>query len=195
MRGRADLDMVRLWLTLLIAASLLTAQTPAESLLTIRRIYVAPLTGGAGADALRELLISSLNNTRLYVLTEDESRADAVLKGAADDAAFTNTFDTDKSLNDRSDGGLYGGGSSSKTKSSGGYGSMSVGEREAHHIKERKHEAYAAVRLCSKNGDVLWSTTQESLGGKFKGASADVATKIARQLTADYQAASHPGAR
>jgi hypothetical protein len=58
---------------------------------------------------------------------------------------------------------------------------------DSHHIKERKHEAYAAVRLCNKDGDVLWSTTQESLGAKFRGASADVAARIAHQLTLDYE--------
>jgi hypothetical protein len=36
---------------------------------------------------------------------------------------------------------------------------------------------------------VLWSTTQESLGAKFRGASADVAGKVTRQLLKDYEAA------
>jgi len=38
------------------------------------------------------------------------------------------------------------------------------------------------VRLVSKDGDVIWSTTQESNGGKFRSAMADVADKIVRQL-------------
>ena len=59
---------------------------------------------------------------------------------------------------------------------------VTVGEQESTRIAERKHEATAAVRLVSKDGDVLWSTTQESLGAKFRGASADVADKITRQL-------------
>jgi hypothetical protein len=33
---------------------------------------------------------------------------------------------------------------------------------------------------------VIWSTTQESSGAKFRGASADVADKITKQLEADY---------
>jgi hypothetical protein len=33
---------------------------------------------------------------------------------------------------------------------------------------------------------VIWSTTQESLGGKFRGASADVAGKVTRQLAEDF---------
>jgi hypothetical protein len=64
-----------------------------------------------------------------------------------------------------------------------------VGEQESTRIAERKHEATASVRLVSKDGDVLWSTTQESLGAKFRGASADVADKVTRQLLKDYDAA------
>ena len=45
------------------------------------------------------------------------------------------------------------------------------------------------MRLVSKGGDIIWSATAESLGGKFLGASADVADKIAKRLVADYRAA------
>jgi len=38
------------------------------------------------------------------------------------------------------------------------------------------------VRLVNLDGDVIWSTTQESNGAKFRGAMADVADKIARKL-------------
>lgn len=64
-----------------------------------------------------------------------------------------------------------------------------MGDQESTRIAERKHEATAAVRLVSKEGDVLWSTTQGSLGAKFRGASADVAEKITRQLLRDYDSA------
>jgi hypothetical protein len=47
----------------------------------------------------------------------------------------------------------------------------------------------ATVRLVNKDGDVIWSTTQESLGGKFRGASADVADKITSKLRDDYERA------
>jgi hypothetical protein len=32
------------------------------------------------------------------------------------------------------------------------------------------------------DGDVIWSTTQESQGAKFKSSSADVADKVVKQL-------------
>jgi hypothetical protein len=160
-----------------------------DGLLEVKRIYVAQLTGGAQADALRDLIIASIDSTKLFILTDNQDRADAILKGAADDHSFTDTFDSDQSINGRENGGKYGSGSSSVSKGSGGYGGLSAGENDSYHIKERKHEAYASVRLCNRDGDVLWSTTQESIGAKFRGASADVAAKIARQLTLDIDKA------
>ena len=160
-------------------------------LLSVKRVYVDQLTGGVQADALRELIISSLDSTKLFVITDNPDRADAVLKGAADDRTFTDTFDSNESLSTRGSGGKSASGSSS-SRSGGLYGGLSVGENESHHIAERKHEAYAAVRLCNKDGDVLWSTTQESLGAKFHGASADVAAKVARQLVMDFDRARRP---
>ena len=65
--------------------------------------------------------------------------------------------------------------------------SIGVGEENSINTKERRHEALATVRLVNKDGDVIWSTTQESNGAKFRGASADVADKITRQLTADVE--------
>lgn len=159
--------------------------TPAvTSLLEVKRIYIAPLIGGVGAASLRELMISSLDSAKLFVMTDNPDRADAILKGAADDQTFTDTFDIDEGLNARQNLGI----GSGKTRSgSGGSAGLGIGDVESRHTKERKHEAYAAVRLCNRDGDVLWSTTQESVGGKFRGASADVAAKVAHQLTLDIE--------
>ena len=41
----------------------------------------------------------------------------------------------------------------------------------------------------NKDGDVIWSTTQESLGAKFRGASADVADKITANLKDAFERA------
>jgi hypothetical protein len=66
---------------------------------------------------------------------------------------------------------------------------MGAGESESSRTAERRHEANAAVRLVTKDGDVIWSTTQESMGSKFRGASSDVADKITKRLTDDYERA------
>lgn len=188
--------MSRLALSLLISFSLvriLCAQksdtgTLNASMLTVKRIYVAPLTGGPAADSLRELIIAGIDSTKLFVLTDNPDRADAVLKGAADDHVYTDAFDTDNGVSSRQNGGKSTSGSIG-SRATGAYLGLSISDNESHHTRERKHEAYASVRLCSKDGDVLWSTTQESQGAKFRSASADVAAKIAHQLTIDIDKA------
>ncbi|MDQ2712745.1 MAG: hypothetical protein M3Y24_11055 [Acidobacteriota bacterium] len=161
------------------------ADSAAHSLPEVRRIYVAELVG-TQADALRELLIASLASTKLFVITDNAERADAVLKGAADDQVFTDSHDIEEGISTRATGSRFGSGSTTSTsRSAGGSSGLAISDNEFHHSKERKHEAYAAVRLCNKNGDVIWSTTQESLGAKFRGASADVASKVAHQLMLD----------
>ena len=157
------------------------AGPPVASLSAIKRVYVDALAGDKSAAAIRELLIASLQQSRLFVITDNPDRADAMLRGAANDTAFTDTFDSQEGLTARANVGSYKGTSSRGS----GYSGLSVGEHESHHVKERKHEAFATVRLCNREGDVLWATTQESRGAKFRGASADVAEKVARQLQLD----------
>lgn len=157
---------------------------PVAQLLDIKRVYVDALTGDESAAAIRELLIASLQQSRLFVVTDNPDRADATLKGAANDSVFIDTFDSQEGLNAHANTGSYA--NRTSTSRGGGYAGLSVGESESHHIRERKHEAFASVRLCNRDGDVLWATTQESRGAKFRGASADVAEKVMRQLEQDF---------
>ena len=160
----------------------------------IRRVYVDILTGGDAALQIRDLLMTSLQKSKLFIITEDEEKADAVLKGAAGDETFTDLFQSSDNINAHSQ---IGGGVNGNSRSSGSrYAGLSIGENETRRTEERKHEAIATVRLVSKDGDVIWSATAESLGGKFLGASADVADKIAKRLAVDFNLArvrSKPG--
>jgi hypothetical protein len=156
-------------------------------LLDIRRVYVDRMTGGDTAAQMREMIISSLQSTKLFLVTENQERADSVIKGGAEDLVFNDTFSSSDGVNARANAGRYSGSTySSRQGSSSGIG---IGDNESTHIVERKHEAVATVRLVNKDGDVIWSTTQESLGGKFRGASADVADKISKQLAEDFDRA------
>ena len=152
-------------------------------MLQVKRVYVEPLAGDSSAEAIRQLIITSLQQSRLFTLTDNPDRADALVRGAANDKEYTDQFDSQEGINAHANAGQFGE-VLFLSRGSGGYG-ISVGDNESHHIKERKHEAYAAVRLCNLDGDVLWATTQESHGAKFRGASADVAEKVARQLKLD----------
>jgi hypothetical protein len=173
-----------------LAADELTPEEESQAKLAkIRRIYVDVLTGGAPALHLRDLIITSVQNTRIFVLTEEEDKADAVLKGAADDKVFTDLFTSSENMNTHTTSGSGTGATTSRTTGGHQYSGFGIGESETHRTEERKHEAVATVRLVDKEGDVVWSTTQESLGGKFVGASADVANKIAKKLATDYKRA------
>lgn len=158
-------------------------------LLTFRRVYVDRLSGGETAVQIRDMILSSLQAARLFVVTENPDRADAFLRGSAEDLVFTDTFSSSEGVSAR--GSASAGTGSSGSSSNRRYGSVgaSVGDQESVRIAERKHEASAAVRLVNKDGDVIWSTTQESQGGKFRGASAEVADKITRQMLADFERA------
>ena|SRR5579871_532308 len=181
-------------LLLFLVIPALAQEDLSPQLLTIKRVYVDRLTGGDTAAQMRDLLITSLQGSKLFVVTENQDRADVFLRGAAEDLIYTDTFDTSDSLDIRS--GVSASTRPGRITTSAGTTTspdtshslnLSAGERESSNIKERRHEALATVRLVNKDGDVIWSTTQESNGAKFRGASADVAEKITRQLMSDVE--------
>ena len=158
-----------------------------RQLLTVRRVYVDRLTGGETAAQMRDILISALEGSKLFVLTENAERADTTLHGAAEDLVFSDVHSSNDSINAHANVGS--GRSSSSSRGSGSSAGVTLGESESDHSTERRHEAIAAVRLVNKDGDVIWATTQESLGAKFHGASADVAEKITGKLKDDFERA------
>lgn len=175
---------------LLLANELPTEQETAAQFAKVRRVYVDILTGGESALKIRDMLIASLHASRIFILTEDADKADAVLRGAASDQVFTETFASSEGINARSQLSLPGRGSSTNQRySDRSFASLGVGENESRRSEERKHEAMATVRLVARDGDVIWSATEESLGAKFLGSSADVVDKITKKLAADYRRA------
>ncbi len=155
-------------------------------LLSVTSIYVDKLNGGLAATRIRDMIIGSVQRTGLFVITEDEARADAFLRGSANDLVYTDYLRDQEAVNVR--------GSSSRSRRDPGdsrfdSGSFGIAEREGTLRREHKHEAGAAVRLVLKNGEVIWSTTEESSGAKYRGAAADVAEKVAKQLVSAYRAA------
>jgi hypothetical protein len=168
---------------------LLSDVDPSENLASVKRIYVEKFGGGESAAQIRDMVIASIQKSRLFVLTENPDRADAILRGSAEDLIFTDVYQSGESIGAR--GSITG--SSAEGVNSRNYSRNSIGlnagvtEGESSRIQERKHEASASLRLVNRDGDIVWSTTQESQGAKFRSASADVADKVARQLAADYE--------
>ncbi len=177
-------------LALLMLAAPASASEPEAlemQLPSVTRVYVEKFGGGESAAQLRDMIIASMQKLRVFVLTESPDRADAVLRGSGEDLVFTDVFQSGDSITARAGLSLGRGSSYSRSgrESIGLQGS--VGENENMRVQERKHEASASVRLVNRGGDVIWSTTQESQGAKFRSASADVAEKIARQLLQDIE--------
>ncbi len=180
--------MTRSVLALVAAVGCFGAEPPPEdSLLSVRRVYVERLTG-ANANAIRDMIVNALQNSRVFRVTEDIEKADATLRGSADDQVFEETHQSSE--------GVHAGASMGGVGSTRGIPRLSanVGDQESSRSVERRHEATAAIRLVNKEGDVLWSTTQESMGAKFRGAAADVADKVVRQLLLDLGRARRPQA-
>src|SRR5258707_4442257 len=156
-------------LTAILSILFLAQETAAPDVETnaqlakVRRIYIDVLTGGDSALQIRDLLVASLQNSKLFILTEEEEKADATLKGAGKDTVFTDTHQSSEGLTAHTQ---VGGGGNGGSRTTGRYAGVTVGEHESSRTQERKHEAVVTVRLVSKGGDVIWSATAESLGGK-----------------------------
>jgi hypothetical protein len=173
-----------------MAALGIEVQRYEPQLALIRRVYVEPLGGGRGSDQMRDMIIAALQRSGLFVITEDKDRADATLRGSSDDNIFNEEHDTSDSIGMNANTGVSSGSKNfSSSVSSSKNGGLGVNQRETSHIQERRHEASASLRLVNGDGDVIWSSTQESGGAKFHGAMADVADKIVRQLTEDLRKA------
>jgi hypothetical protein len=76
------------WTTAILAAALAggaavrepAAGAPAP-IAKVRRIFVDRLSGGETASEIRDMIISSLQASGLFSITENPDRADATLKG------------------------------------------------------------------------------------------------------------------
>ncbi len=166
-----------------------------RQLATVKRIYVDRLSGGEAADQIRDMLMAALQSTKLWIVTENPDRADAILRGAAEDLIYTETRESHDGITARASLGIREGNYSSSNKAgerSDRTTGATVGQNEGSRATERKHEASAAVRLVNKDGDLIWSTTKESGGAKFRGPAADVADRVVKQLATDFTAARKP---
>jgi hypothetical protein len=165
-------------------------------LLSVTRIYVDEFGNDPTAKQIQAMVVNSISESKKFIITENKEKADAILKGTA----LEKTSQEFHSLNDSagvasSHGGHHGSINGSFTN---GNGSIS-GHSDGYHVgsavaaddstasTETIDDARVAVRLVASDGDVIWSTTQESHGAKYKGASADVADKVTKGLLSDLE--------
>jgi len=147
-----------------------------SALLKVKRIFVDSFGDDAISKELQSMIVSALVATNQFKVTENRERADAILKGVAIEK-------TSQELHAYSEGTAVGGRN----------GAAAIKDSSAN--TETIQEAKIAVRLVDPNGDVIWTSTQESKGAKYKGSSADVADKCVKQLLRDIERLKNRSAR
>lgn len=136
--------------------------TTSVQLNAVRRIFVDSFGEDPISREMQSTIVSALVNARKFIVTEDPRRADAVLKGVA-------LENTSQEVHSYSEGTAV--------------KQASVTEASSH--TQTLNEAKLSIRLVNSDGDVIWTTTQESKGAKYKSASADVADMCVKQLLRD----------
>jgi hypothetical protein len=173
-----------------------------KALSKVRRIYVESFGTSEAAQQLQAMVIDSLTETKRLIVTEDKTKADAILKGFGGEkssqevhayGSATNVATAagghSGSVSGSAYGSAYGSSAHVSGSESGGFASRAMGIDDSSVNTETIDSAKASVRLVNADGDVIWSSTEESRGAKYKGASADVADKIVKQLVRDMEKA------
>ena len=172
------------------------ADTDPTALLKVKRIFVDSFGDDVISKELQSMIVSSLVATKRFKVTENRDRADAILKGVALEKTSQelHAYGESTAVGSAS-GGSHGevsgsvvnGTGSVSGSSSGGFIARHMGTSDSSVNTETINEARIAVRLVNPDGDVIWTSTQESKGAKYKGASADVADKCVKQLLKDIE--------
>jgi len=139
----------------------------AAKLLNVKRIYVESFGDDEESKSLQAMVINALDESKRFIVTENKDKADATLKGRSAEKTSQEVHAT---------------GEATAEASGGRHSGQAMATQDSKLSTQTIHEARLAVRLVSQDGDVIWSTTQESEGAKFKSSSADVADKVVKQL-------------
>ena len=166
------------------------------SLVSVKRIYVDSFGEDPESKELQSMIVSSLVATKRFRVTENKDRADAILKGTALEKTSQEVHAYGESTSVGSAaGGTHGevsgtvinGTGTVSGSSSGGFAARHMGTSDSSLHTETVDRARISIRLVDSDGDVIWTTTQESKGAKYKGASAEVADMCVKQLVRDVE--------
>ena len=169
-----------------------TDEETAAKLSKVKRIFVESFGDDLLSKQAQAMLIDALTKTHRFIVTEKKENADAILKGTGLEKTSQELHATSEATSvggaaGSHSGSISGNNGSVSGSSSGGFVARSAGIADSQASTETINDARMAARLVSSDGDVLWSTTQESKGAKYKGASADVAEKVVKQLMWDLE--------
>lgn len=164
----------------------------AQKLLNAKRVFVESFGDDTINKSLTAMVLDALRASKRYIITENREKADLILKGTALEKT---TQEYHALASATSVSGAAGGHKSNVVgtpnlvvgSSQGGFASHSAAIDDSQASIETIETARVAVRLLTPDGDVVWSTTQESRGGKYKGATGDVAEKVVKELLRELE--------
>ena len=171
-------------------------------LLKVRRIYVDSFGDDVISKEMQSMIVSALVATKRFKVTENREQADAVLKGVALEKSSqevhaygegTAVGGASGSSSGSVNGTFVNGTGSVSDSSHGGFSASHMATSDSSLNTETVNEARVAVRLVNPDGDVIWTSTQESKGAKYKGSSADVADRCVKQLLRDVEKLENKG--
>jgi curli biogenesis system outer membrane secretion channel CsgG len=166
----------------------------AAKLIKVRRIYIDSFGDDVISKQLQAMVIDALTQSKRFLVTENKDKADAILKGTGLEKTSQELHATGEATSVSAasggehssvSGSAVNGNGSISGSSSGGFAARHMGTADSQASTNTINDARLAVRLVSSDGDVIWTTTKESKGAKYKGASADVADQIVKQLLWD----------
>jgi hypothetical protein len=175
----------------LAACSYLSAQPiavePRKPLTAVHKICVGPIAGEESAVGVaRELAISALFASKYFTVTERCEKADATLKGAAMERSENRVRAEGEAAGF---GVAHGHAQADRSSGTAGFGSAHGGSSESLYSAETRTTASVTLRLVDPDGTVIWAYTQDSVGGKTKGAVPDAVERAVKQLVRDIERA------
>jgi len=178
---RARLPAVALTAAAILA--LAQAQTGTQArLASVRRIYVEAFAPDAASQQAQNMLVSALVASKRFVVTEIRDKADAVLKGSA----IVRTSQEVHAVGEGTSAGKVAGAAAANgDHAAAAIAGMGMGASDSSLDTETVEHASVSVRLVSPDGDVVWSATKESGGGKYEGAAAAAVDACIKQLLRD----------
>lgn len=169
----------------------------ASKLLKVKRVYVESFGEDKISTLLHSMICNSLSLSGRIIVTENKDKADAILKGNALEKTSQELHGIGQGTSVSSAAGSVSGsgsrvGTVSSAAVSGAFGAVGAAIQDSSVTTETIDRAAVAVRLVSSDGDLIWVSTQESRGAKYKGASSDVADKVVKQLIRDIEKLEKP---
>ena len=159
-----------------------------NALLKVKRIYVDSFGDDVISKELQSMIVTALVDSKRFKVTENKERADAILKGVALEKTSHEVHAYGEGT---SVGAAAGSGHADSSSANAGFIAKHMGISDSALHTETINDARVAIRLVTPDGDVIWTSTQESKGAKYKSSSADVADQCVKDLLRSVEKLEH----